>query len=616
MSVQVGLLNFDGDHVTLPQLTGIVHPVEEFGTDGESSYIAGQIGMLYRAFHCTAESRGERQPLLSKGGHVIVWTGRLDNRKELIAEMSDPEGDQSDVALVAAMFDSYGSNCLARLLGDWALAVWNPHDKELLLARDCIGVRSLFYRVTKRRVIWSNHLLALVESEKPLTISEEFIAGYLLSKPKSTLTPYAEIQSVEPGTCVRIKGRAALSERYWKFRSGRILSYKTDAEYEEHYRQVFATSVRSRLRTDSPILAELSGGYDSSSVVCMSDRIASTEGRQPVDTFTFVDRGEPDEEDSIYSAIVERTRGRSGHRLEVHGSSDAFQLQASEFKCIPGFGGRDEINRVLPRILNTGGYKVVLSGLAGDEFNGQAVDFRLVLVELLRRLRLIKGCRQLISWSLDTRIPAIQIALQTIGVMTGIRNTIPTVDPWVNEEFASRNGNAGMRSQASLWWKPNTKDVCETAARYGGLLTHRPPTREERRYPFLDRRFLEFLSSVPITQLLRPGERRSLMRRSLRGIVPAEILARKTKAGAARTLPLTIGKQWNVLENTILTDMLAARMGIINHKTFVDTLIGMKHGVLPARPVAFIKALAVEVWLRSLAEHGVVTFRFDVGRVA
>src|SRR5207253_1160265 len=95
------------------------------------------------------------------------------------------------------------------------------------------------------------------------------------------------------------------------------------------------------------------------------------------------------------------------------------------------------------------------------------------------------------------------------------------------------------------------------------VITHSQPTIMERRYPYLDRNLVEFLTSIPLDQLLRPGQRRFLMRRALAGLLPTEILARKTKAGAGRCYVLTLEKHWDRIEEAYRSP-LSSHFGYIN----------------------------------------------------
>src|SRR5882724_6513568 len=147
MSVQAGMLNFDGRPADPTFVGNLSAAIEQYGPDGDgTTHIDGPLGMTYRAFHTTPESRLERQPHRSARGIVITWDGRLDNRDELIPQVWDELTDkQTDVAIVMAAYERWGTDCFRKLIGDWALSVWNPHDQAVVLARDYVGVRHLYY---------------------------------------------------------------------------------------------------------------------------------------------------------------------------------------------------------------------------------------------------------------------------------------------------------------------------------------------------------------------------------------------------------------------------------------------------------------------------------------
>src|SRR5712671_576254 len=98
MSAQAGIWNFDGKPVDEAFLRKLTSAIEQYGPDGGNTYTHGSIGMVYRAFHTTSESRLERQPYISARGNVITWDGRLDNRDELIPKLREHlTNDRTDV---------------------------------------------------------------------------------------------------------------------------------------------------------------------------------------------------------------------------------------------------------------------------------------------------------------------------------------------------------------------------------------------------------------------------------------------------------------------------------------------------------------------------------------
>src|SRR6266513_2968600 len=270
MSVQAGVWNFDGEPADRNFLARISDEMAEYGPDGEATYFDDPVGMLYRPFHTTPESREERQPHVSSSGKVFTWDGRLDNREELILQLhNDLAAHQTDLALAEAAFERWGTDCFAKLIGDWALAIWDPRNKELFLARDYTGIRHLFYYPKPRSVIWCTNLEPLALCGDQFTLCDEYFAGYLALSPEAHLTPYREIHSVPPGKFVSIRNGRGSVQSYWALNPRFKTRYKTDREYEEHFKHLFRGAVRQRLRTDSPILADLSGGLNSSAIICM-----------------------------------------------------------------------------------------------------------------------------------------------------------------------------------------------------------------------------------------------------------------------------------------------------------------------------------------------------------
>src|SRR5258707_14553304 len=150
MSVQFGRWNFEGQGPAPDYNEKVSATLAPYGPDSNESYSKGGVTILYRAFHTTKESRRESQPHVSPSGAVITWDGRLDNRAELIRDLRDVLAfDSTDVAIVAAAYEKWGADCFARLIGDWAVSIWNPNNRSLILAKDPIGTRHLYYSIDK-----------------------------------------------------------------------------------------------------------------------------------------------------------------------------------------------------------------------------------------------------------------------------------------------------------------------------------------------------------------------------------------------------------------------------------------------------------------------------------
>ena len=163
MSIIFGRWNFDGEPVETGYIDKVRSTLAPYLPDESHSYSGGSVSILYDAFHTTRESRLEPQPLVTRTGSILTWDGRLDNREELLAQLKEPVSrDRADVSIVAAAYEKWETQCFAKLVGDWALSLWNPRNRSLTLARDPIGPRQLYYTFDKSQVTWSTILDPLV----------------------------------------------------------------------------------------------------------------------------------------------------------------------------------------------------------------------------------------------------------------------------------------------------------------------------------------------------------------------------------------------------------------------------------------------------------------------
>jgi len=319
MSTLGGIYNFDAAPVDAHLLTALGEGLASRGPDGGSEFQLGSVGMTYRAFHTNRESRQEIQPLVSSDGHILCWDGRLDNREDLISilryELSE---DYTDVAIVSASYRRWGNDFLPKIIGDFALSLWDSNTHTLLLARDLAGPRPLFYRSNKERIIWSSELSVLLDlAEGGLELEDEYVATYLIGRSEPGLTPYKGIRAVPPGNVIILRNGQFQIRRFWGLDPKHEIHYKSDAEYEEYFVHLFREAVRCRLRVDGPVWAQLSGGLDSSSIICMANEILTSGDSEAskLETVSYVYDESTSSDERDFIRCVEEKRGRVGHYL-------------------------------------------------------------------------------------------------------------------------------------------------------------------------------------------------------------------------------------------------------------------------------------------------------------
>lgn len=280
MSGIAAVWHVDGRPVAPAELQALIDAVRHRGPDGSAVWCDGAVGLGFGRFDTTPEALGDPQP--AKGGAdgqvVAVMDGRVDDREALRASLAAagarPRGG-GDAELMLQAYLAWGPDCVARVLGDWAVVVWDGRLGRLFFARDAFGVRPLFY--------WDDGASLVIGSE-PRQVQAHpgvpqglhwGVVGELLCNRwvASEETMFAGVRRLLGGHAA-VRDRDGLRVwRYWP--TGRVapVRHARQADYEAHFRDLFEASIRDRLRSATPVGLLLSGGLDSSAIACMTDRM-------------------------------------------------------------------------------------------------------------------------------------------------------------------------------------------------------------------------------------------------------------------------------------------------------------------------------------------------------
>jgi asparagine synthase (glutamine-hydrolysing) len=574
--MQAGIWHYDQKPVSPEMVNAIEDRMAVQGPDSCHRFEQSGFAMIYRAFHITEEDALESQPLPSPQGAILTWDGRLDNRNELLQRLGRSVIDlPTDAEIVSAALAAWDTEALPMFIGDWALAYWKPEQRRLLLARDYFGIRTLFYLRSGNSLFWATDLAALVlHSDERFTLSDEYFAGFFTSNPEPHLTPYDEIKFVSPGGYLEVTPHRIHVRRYWSFNSLRPIRYHSDADYEEHFRQLFRQSVRRRLRTAYPILADLSGGLDSSSIVCMAqDVMKKSEASATINTLSYYSLEEPGGDERPYVEVVERHIGKQGVHIESRSdeSTTLTPLRDPYFSAFPDyFDGAIKGEEELLSHTCEQGNRVRLKGLGGDELLGGMQNPVPELASLLWHFRLPTFSRQLIAWSLQRKSTVWSLMGQASVYLAPIwirERFISKKDlvSWLKPEFARQQHVAWRKLQAVTDWRAHLPGLPSPDSQYLSLAAtvagYVPPFSypDQLALPYYDRDLVSFLFAIPDEQTLRPQQRRSLMRRGLRGIVPDKVLTRKTKWLGRRAPALGLLDKANSLTASLPGTAIAER---------------------------------------------------------
>ncbi|HKT48011.1 MAG TPA: XrtA/PEP-CTERM system amidotransferase [Candidatus Acidoferrales bacterium] len=249
------------------------------GPDDEGIYVGEGIGLGFRRLSIIDLSGGH-QPIANEDGSIwVMLNGEIYNypelRKDLISR-GHHFRTRSDTESIVHLYEEYGEDCFRRLRGMFAIALWDSRGRKLLLARDRVGKKPLFYAADPKRILFGSELKALLAADGiPRGIDQQALADYFsfgyVPAPK---TIYSAVKKVLPGHYLAVTEQQVRDVSYWDLSFGAVEN-RSEEEWCELLRGSICEATRVRLMSDVPLGAFLSGGVDSSSIVATMTRLMS-----------------------------------------------------------------------------------------------------------------------------------------------------------------------------------------------------------------------------------------------------------------------------------------------------------------------------------------------------
>ncbi len=630
MSGIVGLFNLDAGPADEALLARMSAAIRHRGPDGEGHRVAGPAGLARQHLWATPEEMGEAQPLVGRGGAVLVMDGRLDNRAELLAALRLP-ATASDAACALAAYEAWGDRFPDRLNGDFALAVFDEPNRRLLLARDPIGVRPLYYFHDRRLCAFASEIKALLAHPGiPAAPDDEGLADYLMpaSRPidRQDVTCFAGISAVVPAHCVTVTPERLRARRYWDFDRGRTVRLASFGEYVEAFHDRFAEAVRRRTRAAGAVAVSVSGGLDSSSIWCQAETLRRTGGfaAPRIAGVSYVGAAGSDADEQRYLREIERRYGVSFERIPmepllgvVHDAEE--QVGAVEAPFADYLWG---VTRQVFARARQAGARVLLSGLWGDQvlFNDA------YLADLFRRFafpRLLRNVRMLERYfgAEETRVRQRRVLLDVVRhyvpdaavpLLKALRRRIAPPErakPWFSDafseralRFADRPAQVGRGFHSvharSLYVEARSKyhvhcmEWNNKCAALEGL---------DAAFPFLDRDLIAFLMATPGHVQNHDGVPRALLREAMAGILPEAVRARTWKADFTDAANRSVAGDLQRVYGLLLRGSLSARLGYLDERRLADALPALEAELAGPDCLAtwdLTDLFALETWLR------------------
>jgi asparagine synthase (glutamine-hydrolysing) len=276
MSVIAGIIRFSGAPVSADDLALAAARLAAPGVGEAVHWFEGSVGLVVRQRVITKEDIFERQPW-TNGRQVMVYDGRLDNREEVAAALGiSLKGDTvPDGRLIFSALERWGQDAFPKFIGDLALALWDTQNRRLILARDQLGRRTIYYHHGKDYIAFATTYPALLALPGvPRKIDELGVADFLVLNMKHPVnTLYEEVRRVPKAACAVFDRNGLRINTYWDPAPTRQIRFSSDGEYVEAMREQLEQAVACRLRAKNAVAAEMSGGLDSSAVASTAARL-------------------------------------------------------------------------------------------------------------------------------------------------------------------------------------------------------------------------------------------------------------------------------------------------------------------------------------------------------
>lgn len=610
------ILRVDGIEVepSLPdRMLGVWRPVAPYAN---GTWVHGAVAIGDARARLTAEPHPALLPMHDEQRDlVLAWDGRLDNREDLMTVLGCRQSSEAliDEALVIDAYARWGVAFVERLLGDFALILWDGRERRMLAAKDQIGVRPLHYAFDGRSLVIASRIGQVLEgAHLDRRLNEPMVADFLadnLNNLDETL--FRDVKRV-PQAHVLQHDRGAYAPRvwrYWDLRERPPIIYRSDGEYVEHFREVARTAIRSRMRGLHPVGVLLSGGYDSSTIACMASELLgdhqSSNGH--VATFTAMSHDRPDEDERRYVDALVAHRGLKSYYVDA---DDMWTFK----KCAPDASPWDEpfegpfdglITGLLDRTRQEG-VRILLDGLGGDMlFTGT----RYYLFDLLLERRAGRLKRELKHWPLSDW-PALvgSYVLAPLFKRCPPYNAAKAPD-WMRPEFAARC-ETDQRLRAVYpphrFRRPSQQQTYE-ALTYVALpntllwLQSAALVHEiDMRHPLLDVRMIDFFMRIPSSQKAEGRSSKPFISRAMKDSFPPLVIDQSLAVGKYLEPLLKRGllERW---ETHLGGPCHVAQLGYVDpdllRSAFVRHL-DCEHSYFHARKLA--RVLRLERWLRYL----------------
>ena len=592
-------------------LKKMCNSIKHRGPDDEGYFFGKNIALGNRRLSII-DIKGGHQPIHNEDSSIwITYDGEVYNFQKLRKQL-EARGHKfytnSDTEVIVHAYEELGEACVKRFNGAFAFAVWDSNKKQLFLARDRFGIKPLYYCQDGRRFIFASEIKAILQDKKikrapnDRMIYEYLTYGY---HDHTEETFFKGIKRLLPGHYMTVDRNGIKIKRYWDFKVNKEidLSSENDESYAKRFYELLEDSVKLRLIAEVPIGTCLSGGIDSSSTVFIINKLLSAGISRDVigkvqKTFSACYEDKEIDERKYINEVTKTTGIKKNY---VFPSSEELwedlkklvYHQDEPFASTSIFAQWDVMKLASRKVT------VVLDGQGGDEaLAGYIPYYGVFLLNLWKRKKLFHLIREFFL-SIDLTFPFIKEYLFMSKRESNIKKML-------NPEFVSK-----FEGRTKSKWRSD--DLAENLyldmVRYSipHLLRYEDRSSMafsiESRVPFLDHRLVEYVFSLPITQKLKSGWTKYILRNAVKGVIPERIRKRRSKLGFP-TPEIRWMKELKGEIRRVLYSEKFEKRGYFNHEEVLKRFDEFCEGKWSNYSRIFWRILNLEIWFEVFVDKG------------
>jgi asparagine synthase (glutamine-hydrolysing) len=597
-----------GEPVSSAKLERATKSLYHRGPDGQRQWISrdSRVGLGHARLSIIDLATGD-QPIASEDNRTHIVANGEFYAYEAIQKELDARGHRlrtrSDSEIALHLYEEIGPQCLHRLRGEFAIAIWDEKQQTLFAARDRFGIKPLFYAWHNNVLYLASEVKALFAAGVPARWDEESVYNSFTFGGHQMRTLYDGVHLVPPGHYLLATDRHFQITRYWDFnypRADDAALKRSDADYAAELRHELEEAVRIRLRADVPVGVYLSGGLDSCAVL----GLASRHHPDPIRAFTLTFDDAAYDEGPIAREMAALARAEfhtipinQQHLAENFGDA----ILQSETFCVNAHG---VAKFLLSKAVRDAGYKVVITGEGSDEILGGYAHFRRDMLLYNREGQDEKEVEQLLTWLNENNTVSRGLLLPDgeVGNLEGVRRILGYVPSWI-ETFSSRavkmqplladefgcrfkdrehylqllsdidvpgqlKGRDALNQSLYLWGKSVLANYILTMLGDRMEMAH----SIEGRVPFLDHKVVECICRQPVNQKIRGMTEKSVLREAVRDVITDTVYRRQKHPFLSPPATLNPEQTFNIYVQDTLRGSVMGSIPYFDQKKIVAML--------------------------------------------